>query len=72
MKKIIILSGVLCLLSFSANAQVSIGLNLGFPQPSYVAEPGPAYVVAPSYPAYYQHRHYHHAPVGHDDHRGRH
>lgn len=58
MKKIIILSGALCLLtSYSANAEISVGINLG--EPVY-AEPG-YYAVAPDYPSehYDHHRHRH-------------
>ena len=46
MKKILILSGILCLLaSTSANARIDV--SLGF------FEPGPAYVEAPEYVAPY-------------------
>jgi hypothetical protein len=51
MKKVIILSGILCLLaSFPANARISLNLNLGEPAPAYVE--APYYVQAPVYPTY--------------------
>jgi len=56
MKKIIILSGTLCLLgSYSANAtQISVAIGL----PVYES---PGYVIAPDYPSYHydHHRHPH-------------
>jgi len=52
MKKIVILSGMLCLLaSFPANAQISIQAIFGEPEPAYVEAPtyGTAYPVYPTY-----------------------
>jgi hypothetical protein len=52
MKKIIIASGILLLLtSVSANAQISVQAIFGEPQPGYVEAPayGGAYPVYPSY-----------------------
>lgn len=72
MKKMLFLSAVVCVIASSeARAQVSVGLNFGYPQPSYVVEPGPAYAVTPAYPAYYQnygYRHHH----WHDERRRHH
>src|SRR5271155_218057 len=81
MKKIIILSSALCLLgSYSANADISVGINLGEPvytEPVY-AEPiyeNPGYVMAPDYPSYHydHHRHPHNDYWAHHQHdeRGR-
>jgi hypothetical protein len=75
MRKVIILSGVLCLLAGSAaNARVSVNLNLGEPAPAYVE--APTYVQAPVYPTYaVEGGRYHerHAPprrhFRHDNHR---
>ena len=51
MKKVIILSCMLCLFAATAaNARVSVNLNLGEPAPAYVE--APAYVAAPVYPTY--------------------
>ncbi len=65
MKKIIILSSALCLLgSYSANADISVGINLGEPvyaEPVY-AEPvyeNPGYVMAPDWPSEHYDRHRH-------------
>jgi len=77
MKKIVILSGILCLLaSTSANARISVNLNFGEPYPAYVE--APYYVEAPIYPTYaveggrYHERHDRrrgHDNRGHDNHR---
>jgi len=74
MKKIVIVSGMLCLLtSAGANAQISISAIFGEPEPAYVE--APAYVSAPVYPTYavegagYHGRHDRRGHQGHDNHR---
>jgi len=70
MKKIIILSGVLCLLaSASANARISVDLNFGEPYPAYIE--APEYVSPyPIYPTYAVEGDWHHRHDPHDRRRG--
>ena len=68
MKKIALLSIAAAFLFASLPASARLSVNLGFyapapAQPTYIEEPAPAYVIAPSYPRYYAHRHYYHRPV---------
>jgi len=60
MKKIIIVSSMLCILTcFSANAQISVQANFGEPGPAYGEAPiyGSAYPIYPTYGV--EHARYH-------------
>jgi hypothetical protein len=71
MKRTIILSSALCLLgSYSANADISVGINLGEPVYAEPVYENPGYVIAPDYPSYHydHHRHPHNDYWAHRQH----